>query len=189
MKKDYLDSFFETAKKDFDIEEPSANHKQRFLEKLNDKGELYLTSENRQRRRLWKPLLGVAASILLIITLGLSLTSQDNELRDLASVSPEMAKTENFFTVTISEELYKLENASSPETQKLIQDAIKRLANLEKAYENLKKDLNESGDDKRVIFAMITNFQTRIEILKHTLQEIDNIKQSKITSYETNSTI
>jgi hypothetical protein len=189
MNKDYLDSFFETAKDDFDVEEPSANHKQRFLEKLNDKGELYPTSEIRQRRRLWIPLLGVAASILLVITLGLSLTSQDNELRDLASVSPEMAKTENFFTVTISEELYKLENESSPETQKLIQDAITRLTNLEKAYEKLKKDLNESGDDKRVIFAMITNFQTRIEVLKNTLQEIDNIKQLKITSYETNSTI
>lgn len=189
MNEDYLDSFFKNTKNDFDTEEPSANHKERFLQKLNNKGELYLADETRQRRRLWKPLLVVAASILLIITLSLSISSQEEELRDLASVSPEMAETQHFFAAAISEELYKLENESSPEAQKLIQDATERLNTLEEEYENLKKDLNESGDDKRVIFAMISNFQTRIDILKHTLQDIEYIKQLKITSNETNSTI
>ncbi len=189
MNKDYLDSFFEDKKNDFDIEEPSANHKKRFLHKLNNKGELHLINETRQRRRLWKPLLGVAASILLIVTISVNSSSQEENFRDLASVSPEMAKTQDFFTVTISEELYKLNEASSPETKKLIQDATERLNILEEDYENLKIDLIESGDDKRVIFAMISNFQTRIDLLKNTLQEIEHIKQLKITSYETNSTI
>ncbi len=189
MNEDYLYSLFEDVKNDFDIEEPSANHKERFLQKLNNKGELYLVNADRQRRRLWKPLLGVAASILLILAITFNLSSDKKGLRNLASVSPEMAETENFFTTSIAEELYKLNEVSTPEARKLIDDTTERLKALEEAYDNLKKDLNESGDDKRVIFAMISNFQTRIEILKNTLQEIENIKQLKITSYETNSTI
>ena len=94
-----------------------------------------------------------------------------------------------FKDIVIDELLYKLNNESSPEAQKLIADATQRLNTLEREYDNLKIDLGESGDDKRVIFAMISNFQTRIEILKNTLQEIEHIKQLKITSYETNSTI
>jgi hypothetical protein len=189
MNKDDLDSFFETQKNKFDIEEPSAIHKALFLEKLKTKDELLFAHKTKQRRSLYISFFGIAASILLIVTLNLNPFSKEENLKDLASVSPEMAKTKNFFTVAISEELYKLKKESIPEAKILILDTTKRLNTLEEAYENLKKDLNESGNDKRVIFAMITNFQMRIEILKTTLQKIDHIKQLKTASYDTNSTI
>ena len=43
----------------------------------------------------------------------------------------------------------------------------------------LTKDLSESGDDKRVIYAMISNFQNRIDVLQTVIERVDAIKQLK----------
>ena len=188
MSKNTLDQLFKRLKNDFDVEEPSANHKQRFLNKLNKNGALQLVKVDKQRRRLLKPLIGVAASIVLLITLFIG-SNQNEVSRDLANVSPEMAQTQDFFTTTIAEELSKIENESSPETQSLIQDALKRMKVLEDDYNNLKNDLLESGDDNRVIYAMISNFQNRIDLLQNTLQQINNINQIKDLNNETSTTI
>ena len=188
MKKDTIDQLFKNLENDFDIEMPSANHTQRFANKLNTNGALQLVTVDKQRRRLWKPLIGVAASIVLLITLFIG-SNQNEVSRDLANVSPEMAQTQDFFTTTIAEELSKIENESSPETQSLIQDALKRMKVLEDDYNNLKNDLLESGDDNRVIYAMISNFQNRIDLLQNTLQQINNINQIKDLNNETSTTI
>ena len=60
---------------------------------------------------------------------------------------------------------------------------------LEKEYESLKIDLTNSGDDKRVIYAMISNFQTRIDLLKNVMETIENVKQLKKNNNENSITI
>ncbi|NMH86053.1 hypothetical protein [Flavivirga algicola] len=183
MNKDNIDKLFEKHKNDFDIENPGLNHAERFLGKLNKQGELQLVKVDKQRRRLWKPLIGVAASVMLLITLFIG-SQQTENTRELASVSPKMAETEDFFTSTIAEELSKIKNENAPEVQALIKDTMVRLKALEENYESLKKDLNESGDDNRVIYAMISNFQNRIDILQNTLEQIERIKQLNGQSYD-----
>ncbi|WP_418603259.1 hypothetical protein [Hwangdonia sp.] len=188
MSNDTLDKLFKRLENDFDVEAPSADHEQRFLDKLNKNGALPLVKADKQRRRLLKPLIGVAASLALLITFFVGLNT--NEVaNDLASVSPKMAETQNFFASTIAEELSKIENESSPETKILIEDTMRRMEALETEYESLKDDLAESGDDNRVIYAMISNFQNRIDLLQNTLQQINTIKQFKNLSHETNITI
>jgi len=107
----------------------------------------------------------------------------------LASVSTEMSQTQTFFTTAISDELLKLKNARTPETETLINDAMKQMAILEKDYESLKIDLTKSGDDKRVIYAMILNFQTRIEVLKNVMETIEQVNQLKQKNHENSITI
>jgi hypothetical protein len=85
--------------------------------------------------------------------------------------------------------LKKITDESSPETQSLINDALKQMKILENDYESLKKDLTESNDDNRVIYAMISNFQKRIDLLKNTLEQINTVKQLKNISNENESTI
>ena len=67
----------------------------------------------------------------------------------------------------------------------MIDDAFVRMDNLETQYVELTKELKESGADQRVIFAMISNFQQRIEILKNVLEQMDNLKQLKSNNNET----
>ena len=92
-----------------------------------------------------------------------------------------MAKTQDFFTKAIEEELYNINEARTPETQKLVNDALKQLKTLEIEYDKLTTDLAKSGEDKRVIYAMITNFQARINLLNTVLEDINSIKN---TDYE-----
>lgn len=176
MNKDNLDELFVRLENNFDLENPSTNHKTRFLEKLNNQKGIKLVHVNKQKRSLLKPMMGIAASVVLLISLFI-FSQKESVDRDLASVSPEMAKTQDFFMVSINDELHKLQEASSPETKKIIEDALSRIKVLEKDYESLKYDLNESGDDNRVIYAMISNFQNRIDILQNTLDQINTIKK------------
>lgn len=187
MNKNSLNNLFESLKEDFNIEEPKLGHQQRFLNKLNSRKESTI-EEPKSVRKLWRPLIGIAASIVLLISVFVGF-QQDNNSKDLASVSPEMASTQNFFSNVIAEELSKLETETSPETQKLIKDALTQMEILEKQYELLKQDLSESGEDKRVIYAMITNFQNRIDVLQNVLQQIEDVKQLKNNTYENSSTI
>ena len=186
MSDNKFDNMFESLKGSFDIEEPTVKHKQRFIAKLNNESKEIVSTKNQTYN--WKPILGIAASIVLIITLVFS-TNQEVSVTGLASVSPEMSKTQDFFTATISSELKKLETINNPETKLLIQDALNQMKRLEIEYESLITDLKESGNDQRVIYAMISNFQNRIEILQNTLKQIEIVKQLKNSTDENNNTI
>jgi len=168
MKEDKIEELFKELEGRFDTEEPRVDHRNRFLEKLQQK-------ESKKLRRLhwWKPI-SIAASVILIITVALTRNS-DPELKDLADISPEMEKTQQFFTATISKELFEIQEKATPATQQLVDDAIIRLEALENEYMNLKNDLTNSGEDKRVIYAMIENFQNRINLLQQVLEQIDAI--------------
>ena len=66
----------------------------------------------------------------------------------------------------------------------LVNDALELLQKLESDYENLKKDLVRSGNDKRVISAMIKNFQKRANLLEEVLQKINEINELKLSQNE-----
>lgn len=189
MNKDSIGKLFKRLENDFDIEAPSIKHNQRFIDKLNKNGALQPAKANKQRRRLLKPLIGVAASFALLFTLFIGSQQNESSSNDLASVSPKMAQTQDFFATTIAEELSKIEKETSPETKALIDDTMQRMKILETEYESLKVDLAESGEDNRVIYAMISNFQNRIDLLQNALEQINNIKQIKTLKNETSTTI
>ncbi|WP_397362905.1 hypothetical protein [Olleya sp. R77988] len=180
--KDNIEKLFSDLENQFDIQAPSTGHQQRFLEKLNNvKNDTKVAST---KTSYWKPLLGIAASIALILTITFNVKAESSH-KDLASVSPELAETQNFFSNTITYELNKLNTEKSPETEKLVNDALLRLEQLEKEYQSLKINLTESGEDQRVIYAMITNFQNRIDLLQNTLLKIEELKILKQNNYET----
>lgn len=184
MKQDELDTLFDRLDGEFDIHEPEIGHKARFLEKLETKTGVVSST----KKPFWKPFIGIAASIVLILSLGI-FSQEGQAANDLASVSPEMQQTQDFFTISINEELKKLNAEKSPETEALINDALKQIKILESDYDKLKTDLFESGNDKRVIHAMIANFQSRIDILNTVLDQIESLKELKNNSHENSITL
>ncbi|WP_369992802.1 hypothetical protein [Winogradskyella sp.] len=187
MQKDTLDDLFGDFKSEFDINEPNEGHKDRFLEKLKTSNIASNDSDKRSGFN-WKPFLAIAASLVICFSVFTTLQNEP-EIRDLASVSPEMSETQDFFTATIQTELKKLNAERSPLTEQVIADALNRIELLEKEYQNLKTDLTESNNDQRVIYAMISNFQNRIDILNTVLEQIETIKQLKNNSDEPTNTI
>lgn len=182
--KDSIDRLFERLEGTFDTNEPLADHQKRFLAKLDAH-----TAESKLRsgpivKNWWKPL-SFAASVLLLITAGLFLQNHEPEVEGLASVSPKMEETQSFFTTVINEELETLKSFENEDTEILIHDTLGRLEALESEYDGLKIDLVNSGNDKRVISAMITNFQNRIDLLQEVIKTIEEIKTLKANKNET----
>ncbi|WCO03043.1 hypothetical protein [Psychroserpens ponticola] len=177
MEKDQIDTLFGRLEKEFDINSPNSGHQNRFLDKL--KQQHTIADNHSHKTSYWKPFLAVAASIVLCFSIFTFMQQTEPDIKDLASVSPELSKTQDFFTLAIENELATLETERSPITEELINDALKQLRVLEGNYEKLKKDLTESGDDKRVVYAMISNFQNRIDVLEQVLKTIEEVKLFK----------
>ncbi|WP_242157419.1 hypothetical protein [Aestuariivivens sediminis] len=170
-----LEHMFKRLEHEFDIENPELGHEWRFLNKLNAQDNKSTFQLNHAKKHQWKSYLAIAASVLILMALGFYLTPH-SESGDLADVSPKMAETQAFFMTTINEEINTIKEEQAPEVQNLIQDALHQITILEEDYQQLKTDLVESGDDHRVIYAMISNFQNRLDILKQTLQQIETVK-------------
>jgi len=187
MEKNNLESLFENLKNEFDIENPSSGHKDRFLAKLKGQDSKVVELETK-KSNFWKPLMAVAASVILGVSIFMTL-QQEPKVKDLASISPELSETQDFFTAAIASELATLDSERTPETESIIKDALNRIDLLEKEYAKLRVDLTESGDDKRVIYAMISNFQNRIDLLQNVLKQIEEVKQLNKNNNENKITI
>ena len=171
---------------DFDIAQPSANHEERFREKLR-KQQPQKKPKHNGIISMWLPAMAIAASFLVAFLLFSGLLNDPfAKQQELANVSPEMKQTQEFYSSVIRRELAALEDQKSPETETVINDALKQLEILENDYQKLKEDLGKSGQDKRVIYAMITNFQKRIELLQTVLEKVDTINSLKTSSHENN---
>lgn len=171
---------------DFDVAEPAKGHQERFLKRLKENKEAF--PKKGKVRKLWTPILAVAASLLVIIMLAGNFLGPQagTNSGDLADISPEMKETQLFYTSLINTELEKVNAAKSPETEAVVNDALAQLEKLDVEYEKLKKDLVNSGQDNRVIFAMVSNLQQRIDVLNNVLTRIEEIKQFKNPDYENN---
>jgi len=173
MEKEFDDLIKELLKEEAShTVEPSEGHSLRFLDKLN-------RQKAPKKSVVWKRF-SIAASFAILLGLGaVALNQNSSKEYGLASVSAEMKQAETYFTTTIEREMQSVKNEISPETQKIIEDGLIQIQILETEYQNLEQDLIKSGNDQRVIYAMIKNFQTRIEILEAILEQTETIKNLK----------
>lgn len=181
MKTDNLKDLFDEL--DFDVAEPAVHHEDRFRQRLKQR------SKKKTARTgvisLWLPGLAIAATFLLAVLIFKGLTGNPFvQQQELANVSPEMKETQDFYASVIKTELENLKEQKTPETEAVINDALQQLEVLENDYEKLKEDLGRSGQDKRVIYAMISNFQKRIDLLKIVLEKVNTINTVKSTTHE-----
>lgn len=177
MKKDTIDTLFDNLQGTFDIEEPNEGHQQRFLEKL--KTSQGVASIQKKKGSWWKPL-SIAASVAILLGIGFSLFNTSLSVEEqLAEISPEVSQTQFHFASLIEEQVKLLESKSTPETKKIIDDTMVQLHKLDASYKLLEQDLLNGGNSKLILSAMITNFQTRIDLLQDVLDQVENIKKIK----------
>ncbi len=177
LKNENLEELFNSLRGEFDTEEPAEGHEQRFLDKLDTMQGV--VSLRRQKRNWWKPL-SIAASIVLLIGLGIGYISSEPSIEErVAEISPEASQTHFYFANLVEEQVRELEKLDSPETKTIIEDTMSQLQKLEEDYSKLEKDLLEGGDSRLILSAMITNFQTRIDLLEEVMNQIDAIKNLK----------
>ena len=178
MKKNTIDELFKNLEGSYDLHETPDGHERRFMNKLRA---VEAAEEPVVRRLWWKPL-AIAASIIVIFGIGFFMNGQSDSTMDLANISPELEQTQSFFDTAINEEIQKLKAFESPETKSMIDDAMSKINALDEEYQNLREDLTISGNDKRVIHAMIANLQSRIDLLEQVVamaEDLNNLKSKE----------
>jgi len=166
-----FDQFFEETA--FDIHEPHSGHFDRFERRL---------SSNQKQKTPWR-WLSVAASVILLVGFWMGNYQQQKQL-DLSSVSPKMEEAQNYFIATIKQELKEVEKHRNLHTEKVIEQAVDQLEELEDNYKTLMIELTKNGYEKRLILAMVNNYQERLSILQNVLDQIEKIKNTNNTNNE-----
>ncbi len=100
----------------------------------------------------------------------------------LSEISPEFKKIENYYLAGINMELAKLE--INEDNKLLIDSFMAELSELDKEYQRLNSDLNETGINEQTVQAMINNLQLRLELLFKLKNKLNDLKKSKNNNYE-----
>lgn len=171
--KNTMEDFFKNNREAFDLTEPNIGHFERFKAKLEKIDE----APKKKGGAPWY-ILAVAASVLLFFGYWMGNYNQNvvNKGLELAEVSPEMEETQNFYLATIQKEVEEIRTKKTTANQKIIDDAFIQLEILETNYRKLTLELKESNADKRVIYAMITNFQNRLQILQNLMDQLEEFE-------------
>lgn len=165
-----LEQYFDKNKEIFDVHEPNEGHFERF--------QVRLASQDRNeggRSSFSYYLMAIAASVLLVFGYWLG-NFNSNKGIELADVSPQMEETQNFYMSAIRKEMEIISNKKTEENTRIIDDAFRQLEILGKNYQKLTLELKESGADKRVIHAMITNFQNRLFVLENLMDQLEELE-------------
>ena len=80
--------------------------------------------------------------------------------------------------------MVKLKEKSSPENEQIINDALKQMKVFDADYAKIIAELQKNGENKQIIYAMISNLQTRISFLQTVLQRIEENEKFKNTTDE-----
>jgi len=170
-------------------------HEDRFL--------TLLEKELPQQKKSYNHWLKIAASILVIVSIGLGYqyfnsseasvnTVVENEVKDekqqdfsFGDLSPDLKKVENYYLANISMELSKLE--LSPETKDLVDSFLEQLNNLNGEYKSLNEELKDLGPNDQTINALIENLQLRLQLLQKLKKKLNELKSSKNEQIKGNS--
>ena len=122
----------------------------------------------------WKRAAGVAAALILAAAFVMLWQRGDraNTNPTLSMVSPDLAETEQYYTMLISEKLLEIEANG----QHIDPAVIRDLKSLDQAYSELRSDLGDNLDNDEVITAMITSYKIKLEVLDRILVQIKEVK-------------
>jgi hypothetical protein len=168
-----LDQLFKNLENQWDVQKINSHHLDRFSKKLTQK----------KQKKNYGFMYAIAASV--VVMLGITLFYTNNEKpKELKFASTETRQTDSIFTVLIEHQLDQIKAKESPENEKIINDALKQMKALDSDYEKIKHELEINGESKPIIYAMISNLQTRISFLQNILQHLEDSEKLKKLDHE-----
>lgn len=167
-----IEEYIKEHKKEFDFNTPSDQLWGR-IDAALDKEKL----KKRSRVPFW---LGIAASLILIMTVTFIYTyrnGRDKELQ-IADVNPVYGKKELRFASLIEAKKDSLQ-IFAKKNPVLYARFSADLNKLDQDYEQLKKELQNSLDQKLVVKAMVKNLELQLQVLNQQLMIINEVNQYK----------
>ncbi len=169
----------------------SEGHEARFLEKLDDA----FPQEERSIKKRFSGL-QIAASIVVLIGLAIAAfkyfetpnevtpivvdnpnAKDQNELKSLSQISPDLAKVENYYLANINLELSKVKQTSA--NKELFDGYMVRLAELNEEYKRLSVELTNNGPNELTVSALIDNLKLRLNLLYRLKEQLHELNTSE----------
>lgn len=180
-------------------------HRLRFMEKLEQE---LPKEEEKKTKSVHKKWLGIAASVVVVITMSLLPSSTNmlegsdvvsneipetknvqvvlkKELSPLADMYPEYGKAEDYLLTSIKFQLSQIKVNDS--NKELVESFMQRLSKLDKEYKELNQELVQVGPNIESVEAMMGNLRLRFDLLtklKEKLKEIDRIENENYTDIQ-----
>lgn len=95
----------------------------------------------------------------------------------LGDLSPDLGKIESYYLTNINMQLASLEMNDG--TKQLVSGYMSRLAELNDAYKELTRELNEIGPNQQTVDALIENLQLRLDLLYRLKNQLDELKKEE----------
>ncbi len=119
----------------------------------------------------------VAASIALLLVIGIGWVSYKIDALDSAKNNPQLSKTEQHYDEVFQAKLIELKQYEQDDLYD--PDLLIDIQELSRIYDDLRNDLKEDANNEQVVEAMIRNYRIRIELLERMLYEIKMKKNPK----------
>jgi hypothetical protein len=166
----------------WDSQLPVANHENRFLEKLAKQN---AKIKKKKKSRFAIPLAIAASFVLSASITALAIYNFQTPINNQEIVlSKNAQQTTDYFASVVRTNLQELKAKQTPENKQMVDDAFHEIEKLEKDYQKLQTELYKHGENKQLLYALVTNLQTRITFLENVIHQIELINPSKSNSYE-----
>ena len=170
-----LEKQIQANRQKFDHQEPSSGHMETFEQKLH----------NRQSRSLFSriPYAMKAAVVLLLVALSSILIYeqariyyQDQWVLSLQDISDEFGEAESYYTSLINNKYQKIDglNSVDPRQKEML---MSELDEMDRLFHSLQKDFQANPTDERVINAMITHYQIKLEVMSQIIRQLEEVNQ------------
>ncbi len=160
---DQLEKFLMENRSEFDGAEPSNDLWDKIDDRMNKKSSNFHV--------LWK-----VAAVLFLISTAVLLIDRTGNTPKGPELSQEFVKAEDYYTSLINQRKLLIKESLSPE-QEL--EFLVEINQLDSMYLELKKTYQTNASNERVIDAMISNLQLRLDILNRQLEILETIKTQK----------
>lgn len=181
MEKD-IEKYIRENAGEMNLQEPPGGHFERF--------EARLGLESRRRTINWQTVWRVAAAVVFVFLAvnqtRIWLLPEQGSQVTLASISPDYAEVEYFYTSSIQSGIDSWNSLASSgivseDENKVMQQEFREF---ERRYEDIQKELEANPHDERVINAMLEYYQAKLNVINMIVNKLMEVKQQKNISHE-----
>jgi tetrahydromethanopterin S-methyltransferase subunit G len=138
-------------------------------------------------RRLRIGLLSAAALILLLITSAVTITFIIKQRKatepgySLLKVSKQLGDEENYFRLTVNRKMAEVKRSGANEAE--YTEMMDQLEQIDRQYEIYMTDLQELGNQPKILKGIIRCYEMKIRVIEKTLNEIEKKKHYENEKY------
>ena len=173
-----LEEHIRTNRDHFDVSEPSGGHMERFRDKIGA-GKVSIFSRIPYGLKIAAFLALVAVSSVLVYEKAQRFyISRQNPLQEILPL--EFREAQVYYTSQIREKYTDIDRLEmfDPEGKDIL---INELKEMDRMFHSLMRDLKANPKDERILSAMITHYQLKLEIMGQIIEQLEKVNQINST--------